>query len=135
MHKSIALSLVVLPSLLVPASSIPVEHRTGSSATERWITSENTLNATTWNGVDYKAAAPAPDNVTTTVTLYETTTSDTRPSRTASYVYTPTIINAPSQPKANITNGWNATKTASNTLQMRLPTQHDRHRMMHLEDQ
>lgn len=117
MHKSFALPLFVLPSLLAPASGIPVELRTGSSATERWIRKENTLNATTWNGVDYKAPAPPVEKVTTTVTLTETasTSSNLRPSRTASYVYTPTIINAPQQPKVNSTNNWNATTSANNS--------------------
>lgn len=115
MHQSIALPLFVLPALLAPAFGIPVELRTGSSETERWVRKENTLNATTWNGKEHKVVAPAVEKVTTTVTLLETTTSALRPSRTASYIYTPTIINAPQQPKVNTTNNWNSTTSASNT--------------------
>ncbi|CZT23581.1 uncharacterized protein RCC_09295 [Ramularia collo-cygni] len=120
MHTSISLPLLFLPSLLAPAFAIPLELRTGSSATERWVRVENTLNATTWNGVNNKASAPesesesASETVTTT-TLTASSTHHNRPSRTAQYIYTPTIINAPLQPKGNATNNWNGTTSAANS--------------------
>lgn len=114
MYTSIALPLFVLPSLLAPVFGIPIDLRPGSSDTQRLITKENTLNATTWNGKHFQ---PAAKNLTTTVTLYETTTSEQRPSRTVSFIYTPTIINAPRPAKANSTlhSHWNNTTLASNS--------------------
>ncbi|SMQ54947.1 unnamed protein product [Zymoseptoria tritici ST99CH_3D7] len=115
MYSSSSIPLFLLPAFVLPALSVPVQLRPASNERGVFISKANTLNATTWNGVNF-----APSNVT--APSYNTTTSSGSDNATVINTTSPTSPTFPSAiSTSNVTTpgsltGDNLTVTASVSL-------------------